>query len=331
MSSPRHAVIGPPNGNFWLHSSNEGFDLTHPSSPSAQKIYPRIPLQTTTAQVTVDPAKTALVVVDMQNFFLSENLGRPKDGNGMKACDKLLRFAIPACRKAGIRIIWLNWGLTVEDIELMPPATLRAFGFQTVPTDKPVESKTGREAAVDDHGVNANAEETARKCPPEPPFGRNPRLYKGLGSDVGPVQLDDGSTVQGGRLLMRDQWNSQLQPALEEARQRGVKGMCEREDVWIHKNRMSGLWGGETPCTKYLEANGIRSLLFAGVNTDQCVGGSLQDAFTKGYDCFLLSDGCGTTSPDHSQQCVEFNSAKTWGFVLSCEDLAKGAENMVHA
>lgn len=48
-------------------------------------------------------------------------------------------------------------------------------------------------------------------------------------------------------------------------------------DVWIHKNRMSGLWGTRTMCTDFLEKEGITTLLFAGVNTDQCVGGSLQD------------------------------------------------------
>lgn len=45
--------------------------------------------------------------------------------------------------------------------------------------------------------------------------------------------------------------------------------------------------------------------------------------FTKGFDCILLSDGSGTTSPDSSHQCIEFNTAKTWGFLMSCEDLAK--------
>jgi len=94
--------------------------------------------------------------------------------------------------------------------------------------------------------------------------------------------------------------------------------------VWIHKNRMSGLWGGGTACTDFLDKEGITTLLFAGVNTDQCVGGSLQDAFSKGYDCVLLSDGAATTSPDSSQESVVFNCAKTWGFVMSCEDLAKG-------
>lgn len=327
MNAERHAMIGSKE-NFWLHSTLHGFDLTHPPTPTSPPIHSRLALETTTARVTIDPAKSALIVVDMQNFFLSPSLGRSKDSNGMKACYKLAETAIPACRRAGIRIVWLNWGLTQNDLDCMPPATLRAFGFETVPLDEPVDGVHGRKMAVDDHGVNGGAEEIAKRYSLKPPSGKDPRLYRGLGSELGSVEMDDGSTVEGGRLLMRDQWNSALHPMLEEQRQQGQRGKVEREDVWIHKNRMSGLWGGETACSKFLEEENIRTVIFAGVNTDQCVGGSLQDAFSKGYDCLLLSDGCGTTSPAQSQQSIEFNSAKTWGFTLSCEDLARGIENI---
>jgi len=88
------------------------------------------------------------------------------------------------------------------------------------------------------------------------------------------------------------------------------------------------LWGGGTLCTEYLESSGIKTLLFAGVNTDQCVGGSLQDAFSRGYDCLLLSDGCATTSPSHSQQSIVFNAEKCWGFALSCEQLEEGVSQI---
>ena len=37
----------------------------------------------------------------------------------------------------------------------------------------------------------------------------------------------------------------------------------------------------------------------------QCVGGTLTDAFSNGYDCVLLGDGCGTTTPEYAQQCWE--------------------------
>ena len=227
-----------------------------------------------------------------------------------------------------MRIIWLNWGLTEEEIENMPPATLRAFGFETVGEGEEFHVMT-KEAAVDDHGINTGVEvlvKTASEGKTE--LGKDKRIYKGLGSGIGNVTLEDGKVIDGGRLLMRDQWNSALYPSLDVKYREGLQLNNGREDVWVHKNRMSGLWGTSTLCTDYLDKQGIRTLLFAGVNTDQCVGGSLQDAFTKGYDSILLSDACGTTSPAFAQDCVEYNSAKTWGFTLTCEDFAKGVSEI---
>lgn len=331
MASPpthRKAIIGSPtsSSSFWLYDTETGFDLTHPATPTSPPIFPRLTLHTTTAPITIDPAKSALVIVDMQNFFLSPQLGRPKDSKGLLAQAQLLQHAIPAARKAGIRIIWLNWGLTQQEMDEMPPATLRAFGFETVPKDSPgYDGVEGRQEAIDDHGVNQGVEELAKQRHIET-SGKDARIYKGLGSEVGTVRLEDGRTVQGGRLLMRDQWNSDVTPELRAQYEEGLK--ASPPDVWIHKNRMSGLWGARTLCTDFLEHEGLRTLLFAGVNTDQCVGGSLQDAFTKGWDCVLLSDGAGTTSPASSQESIEFNCAKTWGFCLKCEDFAKGVEEM---
>ena len=92
--------------------------------------------------------------------------------------------------------------------------------------------------------------------------------------------------------------------------------------------KKSGLWGNTTPCQEFLQKEGITTLLFAGVNTDQCVGGSLQDAFTKGWDCILLTDACGTTSPGFAKECVEFNCAKTWGFASSCAKFKEAVYGM---
>jgi hypothetical protein len=94
--------------NFWLYSKTDGFDLTHPPEPTSPPIYPRIPLETTKARIAIDPAKTALIVVDLQNYFLSPSLGRPSEGVAMKVVDELLKYTIPACRKAGIPIVWLD-------------------------------------------------------------------------------------------------------------------------------------------------------------------------------------------------------------------------------
>jgi len=160
--------------------------------------------------------------------------------------------------------------------------------------------------------------------------GKPKRIYQGLGSEIGPVIVEDGKTVDAGRLLMRDTWNAGLPKTLNDAFVEGQKEK-NKADVWIHKNRMSGLWGNGTSCTEYLEREGIKTLLFAGVNTDQCVSGSLQDAFTNGWDCILVKDACGTTSPGFADECVEFNCARTWGFVIDCDGLQQGVQMMLDA
>ncbi|MCJ1225180.1 hypothetical protein MMC12_001829 [Toensbergia leucococca] len=332
--SPSRALVGKPP-NHWLYSlSPPTFDLTRPSPPDFPLPSPSrsISLATSTTPIIIDPSKTALVIIDMQNFFLSASLGRPADGAGNKAGRCLLSTAIPAARKGNVQIIWLNWGLTDSEVEQMPPSTRRAFGFEAA-LKKEAEDKAI--PVIDAHGVNQAAAEEITKGENSLPEhneltenGKSKRIYKGLGSEIGSVKLDDGSTIDGGRLLMRDTWNAALPPTLDAAYQEG-KAMSHLPDIWIHKNRMSGLWGSSTPCTEFLEREGIKTLLFAGVNTDQCVGGSLQDAFTKGWDCVLLKDACGTTSPDFASQCVEFNCERTWGFVAQCEDFRKGIQNML--
>lgn len=126
---------------------------------------------------------------------------------------------------------------------------------------------------------------------------------------------------------MRHTWNASLYGPLQASYEHSL--LTSKPDVWIHKNRMSGLWGASTPCTEFLEAHGLRTLLFAGVNTDQCVAGSVQDAFAQGWDCVLLSDACGTSSPGFAKECVEFNCARSWGFVVRCGELGRGVREMV--
>ena len=280
MASRSQVVIGY-GDNFWLCSEADGFDLTHPENPNSAPIYPRIPLNTTTADVAIDPAKTALVIVDLQNYFLSPSLGRPTDAIGLRIVENLLEHAIPACRKAGIPIMWLNWGLTKQDLCEMPPTIIKGF-------------------AADNN------------------FTGKKRDY-GLGWDIGSVKLEDGSVVAGGRVLMQGAWNTASYTTLEEK--------YEPQDMEVFKNRLSGFWGG-TAAEATLRSRCIKTLIFAGANTDQCVGSSLIGACMKGWDCLLLSDGCATTSPEFSKQCFEFNVEGGWGFLLSCEDLAEGVEEM---
>ena len=259
----RRGVVGAsPTDNFWLYDSKTGFDLTHPSSPDDAPIQPRVTLATTTVPITIAPSKSALVIIDMQNFFLSPQLGRPTDSKGLIAQQQLLKYAIPAARAAGIRVIWLNWGLTDGELKTMPPATYRAFGFETVHAEDFPHAFAGsasRSAAIDSHGVNELAPQISKQTESG---GKNSRIYKGLGSDIGTVTLESGETVEGGRLLFRDTWNAALTPELDAEWQKG-RQLPDRADVWLHKNRMSGLWGASTDGTDFLDKEGITTLLFA--------------------------------------------------------------------
>jgi nicotinamidase-related amidase len=145
----------------------------------------------------------------------------------------------------------------------------------------------------------------------------------GLGSDCGTLRLPSGAPIAAGRLLMRDTWNAALYPPLDVIYRTGAQ-LPILPDVLLHKNRMSGLWGGGTACEAFLKAEGITTLFFAGVNTDQCVGGTLTDAFSKGFDCVLLGDGCGTTSPGEAQRAWEWNAERTFGFCMGCRQFAGG-------
>lgn len=67
-----------------------------------------------------DPAKSAFVIVDMQNYFCSPKLGRP---DGALKLVPAIRSAIESCRKLGIQIIWVNWG-NRPDTANLPPSLL---------------------------------------------------------------------------------------------------------------------------------------------------------------------------------------------------------------
>jgi nicotinamidase-related amidase len=323
-SQEKPTVIGN-SSNFWRYTVRDGFDLTHPETPSSPQVMPRLSMQTANTPMVIAPSKTALIVIDMQNFFLSSALGRP--GQGRAAEKMLLDFAIPAARKAHIQVVWLNWGLTDEDLHSMSPTVLRGFGFRTklapedgvfaVPADAVGPTEEERDPIKAAEGLEKGTL-LAR--------GQYMAAF-GLGDSIGDVQLGNGKVVDGGRLLMRDQWNTALHPPLADARKEGLN--ASPPDVLFHKNRISGMTHTMTDCTDFLHERGIRTLLFAGVNTDQCVLGTLQDASLKGFDTILLKDGCGTRTGDFAQKTCEINCSKTWGFAATCKDFADGVDNLV--
>lgn len=109
----------------------------------------------------------------------------------------------------------------------------------------------------------------------------NKQARNGFGSDMGEGR---------GRLLMAGSWNAQLYDTLQDASKAD-------SDIFCDKNRISGFWNGDTPLAKSLAAGGYRTLLFAGVNSDQCVLGTLADAYYRGWDCIMVEDCCATKTP----------------------------------
>ena len=93
-------------------------------------------------------------------------------------------------------------------------------------------------------------------------------------------------------------------------------------DIHVAKFSMSGFW--ETHLDAILRNLGVTTLLFAGVNLDQCVLCTFQDASFRGYDCILLEDCCATTSPVFCAEATLYNIRQCFGFVTASPDFING-------
>lgn len=127
-------------------------------------------------------------------------------------------------------------------------------------------------------------------------------LYKRSGVGIG---LGEPLPENGHRVLEKGSWAAAVVDGLEQ----------HPDDICVDKYRMSGFWG--TQLDDILRNFGIRTLLFAGVNTDQCVLHSLTDANFLGYGCVMVEDCCATTSPEYCTEATLFNVKKGFGFVTN--------------
>ncbi|KDQ63581.1 hypothetical protein JAAARDRAFT_53778 [Jaapia argillacea MUCL 33604] len=281
MAKPRPPVTTPIEyGNpaaFWVEYPTGLVDLTrsHHLPNDAQETLVPPPLASNHLEIPVDRERTirinkessAIVIIDMQNFFLHPDLRAHP--SGLACVDPLLKV-VPALRSQGAKILWVNWGLTDHELKTIPPALVRSF----------MKGGTG-----------------------------------GFGAE-----LPNGF----GRLLMRDAYNSALYGPLHDEY---LKGKEEGTDVWIHKNRMSGLWGYQSALDLYLKETGITTLFFSGVNADQCVLGTIADAYFRGYDCILVEDTVATTSPSGGLENVVYNIGNSYGFVTDTKRIVQAVES----
>lgn len=244
--------LGPTQRNSWLVSAEE-VDLRRPG--------PR-PLPVTLAaepqRLTLDLARTALLVIDMQNDFCHQDgwlASIGLDPSGVGPTVEAIAGLLPPLRAAGVPVIWLNWGSRPDRVNL-PPNVLHAYDI----------AATGR----------------------------------GIGS---PLPRSDSPALQAGS------WGTQVVAGLEPA----------DADIHIAKYRMSGFF--DTPLDSVLRNLRVDTLLFTGVNADQCVLATLTDAACLGYDAVLLEDAVGTTSPEFCMQATLYNVRRCFGFTATADDL----------
>ncbi|WP_445300752.1 cysteine hydrolase family protein [Microcoleus sp. B5-C4] len=125
-------------------------------------------------------------------------------------------------------------------------------------------------------------------------------VYNPTGSGVG---LGDPLPKNNAPVLMAGSWAAQVVDELKPI----------PEDICVDKYRMSGFW--DTPLDSILRNLGRTTLFFGGVNADQCVMATLQDANFLGYDCILVKDCTATTSPEYCWQATLYNVKQCFGFL----------------
>jgi nicotinamidase-related amidase len=136
-------------------------------------------------------------------------------------------------------------------------------------------------------------------------------VYNPTGEGVG---LGDPLPQNGSPVLTVGSWAAAVVDELSQ----------EPQDIKVDKYRMSGFW--DTPLDSILRNFGRTTLFFAGVNVDQCVMATLQDANFIGYDCILLRDCTATTSPDYCFRATIYNVNQCFGFVSDSQSLIQAIQ-----
>lgn len=107
------------------------------------------------------------------------------------------------------------------------------------------------------------------------------------------------------KVLERSSWSADIVSPLKQS----------KNDVYISKQRVSGFW--YTNLNEQLKDHNITELYFAGINTDQCVLATLQDAHCIGYNCYLVEDCTSTSSPDYCFQAALYNIENCFGSITN--------------
>ncbi|HVV08300.1 isochorismatase family cysteine hydrolase [Amycolatopsis sp.] len=116
-------LAGAGHPNRWSFEGGR-VDLRRPARPPRPAGLPAVP-----APLTVDLARSALIVVDMQNDFCAEGgwlHGIGVDVSPLAGAVTALRDLVPAARAAGVPVVWVNWG-NREDQANLPPGVSHVY------------------------------------------------------------------------------------------------------------------------------------------------------------------------------------------------------------
>ena len=122
---------------------------------------------------------------------------------------------------------------------------------------------------------------------------------------------DIGESLGDHPALVSGTWGTELIAPIKRLQQAG--------DMWAEKNRDNAFYG--TQLDQKLRDNGLSTLLFAGVNTDQCVATTMEDANFRDYNVLLIEDATGTSNPDLCKEAVLLNTRQCWGFTTDTQRL----------
>jgi nicotinamidase-related amidase len=223
-----------------------------------------ITVQTDGKLLTLDLARTAIVVVDMQNDFCHPGGWLAHIGVDVapaRAPIAPLQRLLPALRRHQVPVIWLNWGNRPDRLNLSPALL---------------------------------------------------HVYNPTGAGIG---LGDKLPGSDARVLERGSWSAAIVDELT----------VDPSDIHVAKYRMSGFV--DTELDSILRNLGVTTVMFAGVNADQCVLCTLQEANFRGYDCLLLQDCAATTSPDYCMKAALYNTRQCFGFVIDSAVMAAELAN----
>jgi ureidoacrylate peracid hydrolase len=240
--------------NIWT-LTRETADLRRPAMPSRPVTFDALP-----QRVTIDLARTAVVVIDLQNDFCHPDgwlAGIGVDISGAQAPIPVVAGLLPQLRAYDVPVVWVNWGNRPDQANL-PPGVRHVY-----------------DAAGESNGIGST------------------------------------SSPSGSPVLQAGSWAAAIVDDLD----------VETGDLAIDKYRMSGFV--DTPLDSVLRNLLVDTLLFCGVNADQCVLNTLTDGANLGYDVVMIEDAVGTTSPSYCLDATFYNVRQCYGFTTTSQAVAQ--------